>query len=345
MKPAPTVEGSNPPATSLADEQRAQVSRLGSRLGLGICLLLGAHVILTIVSPTGVNIALGVLGIALATAMGISLLFARRGKVMPAAVTIGLVLFGASLGAQALMPFAAPIVALLPLAAVAIVLPVMGTRGSRWLAAGALGTIIVLRIMYEAANLASGPILGNIAAVMATAMLSGITLNMLTSFRSWTQSALDRAGAAAEDLRRSKDELELRVQSRTRELAEELEHSRKITDRLYLLESVALNVRDAILILEAHPSSGPGRNILFVNSAFTRLTGFAVTDAVGKTLRLLRSPRTSAAELERLRNAMDTGAPSAWRSAISVGTAANFGPTRALSRSTEPMAACCIGWS
>lgn len=307
MKPVSAAKGSSPATASLADEQRDQVSQLASRLGLGLCLLLGAHVVLTVVSPTVENFALGILGATLAVVMGVSFLFARRGKVKPAGATICIVLFGASLGAQALMPFAAPIVALLPIAAVAIVLPVMGPRSSNALAVGAMLTIVALRIMYEAANLASGPLIGNVAAVMATVMLSGITLNMLTSFRSWTQSALDRAGAAAEDLRRSKEELEIRVQARTRELAEELEHSREITDRLHLLESVALNVRDAILILEAQPNTGPGRNILFVNAAFTRLTGYAVADAVGKNLRLLRSPSTSAAELERVRHAMDMG--------------------------------------
>ena len=307
MKSSPTATGSNRPGASVADEQRDQVSQLGSRLWIGVCLLLAAHVVLTIVSPTAENIALGLLGVALALAMGVSILFARRGKARPAAVTIGLVLFSASLGAQALMPFAAPIVALLPLAAVAIVLPVMGPRGSRWLARGALFTIILLRIMYEAANLASGPLLGNVAAVIATAMLSGITLKMLTSFRAWTQDALDRAGAASEDLRRGKDELEIRVQARTRELAEELEYSREVTDRLHLLESVALNVRDAILILEAKPSESPGRKILFANAAFARLTGYQEADVVGKTLRLLRSPSTSGADLEPIRKAMDDG--------------------------------------
>lgn len=307
MKPSPTATGSNPPPASLADEQRDQVSQLGSSLAIGMCLLLAAHVVLTIVSPTAENLALGLLGVALALAMGVSILFARRGRARPAAVTIGLVLFAASLGAQALMPLAAPIVALLPLAAVAIVLPVMGPRGSRWLARGALFTIILLRIMYEAANLASGPLLGNIAAVMATAMLSGISLQMLTRFRAWTQDAVDRAGAASEDLRRGRDELELRVQARTRELAEELEYSREVTDRLHLLESVALNVRDAILILEAKPSESPGRKILFANAAFARLTGYPEAEAVGKTLRLLRSPGTTGAELEPIRKAMEDG--------------------------------------
>ncbi len=307
MKPEPAAKGSNSTTLSLADEQRNRVSHLASRLGLGLSLLLAAHVVLTIVSPTAENIALCILGAVLALVMIVSMLFARRGKARPAAVTICIVLFGASIGAQVLMPSAAPIVALLPIAAVAIVLPAMGPRSSYWLAAGALLTIIVLRIMYEAANLASGPQLANVLAVVATAMFSGITLTMLINFRSWTQGALDRAGAASEDLLRSKEELEIRVESRTRELADELDRSRKITDRLHLLESVALNVRDAILILEAHPTTGLGRNIVFVNAAFTQLTGYELADAVGKPLRLLRSPRTLAAELERIRHAMDTG--------------------------------------
>ncbi|MBP8241021.1 MAG: DUF1622 domain-containing protein, partial [Thermoflexales bacterium] len=66
MKPVSAAKGSSPVTASLADEQRDQVSQLASRLGLGLCLLLGAHVVLTVVSPTVENFALGVLGATLA---------------------------------------------------------------------------------------------------------------------------------------------------------------------------------------------------------------------------------------------------------------------------------------
>ena len=79
MKPEPNVTGSSPVPASLADEQRDQVSQLGSRLGIGLFLLLAAHVVLTIVSPTAVNIALGVLGLGIAVAMGIHVAFLRVG--------------------------------------------------------------------------------------------------------------------------------------------------------------------------------------------------------------------------------------------------------------------------
>jgi hypothetical protein len=80
-------------------------------------------------------------------------------------------------------------------------------------------------------------------------------------------------------------------------------------ERQILLESAVLNANDAIIILEAEPGEKRGRRILFVNRAFTRMTGFSFDEAVGNTLRMLRGPRTSLSTLNKIRLALDKGVP------------------------------------
>jgi len=289
------------------DDQRAQASRPLSRLAGLLLMLLGAHFVLTLASPTSENLRLGALGLAVFPFFGVAMLLSRRGSYRTSAIlTVG-ALFAAAIAAQAMMPQAAPIVVLLPIAVAAIALPIMTARGARIVALAAIVTILVLRVMYEAANFPEGPLLGNIAAVVSTGLLSAVALSMLTRFRDWNEHLLRRAGLATEDLQRGNEALELRVAERTGELAVELERSRQISDRLRLLESVAVHVSDGILILEAQPAAGLGRNILYANDAAARLTGYDAAETVGRPLRLLRSPRTAAADLERVRIALDTG--------------------------------------
>lgn len=51
----------------------------------------------------------------------------------------------------------------------------------------------------------------------------------------------------------------------------------------------------------------PGPQILYVNSMFTRMTGYALTDVLGKTPRILQGPETSRDVLDELRTALKTG--------------------------------------
>jgi diguanylate cyclase (GGDEF)-like protein/PAS domain S-box-containing protein len=73
-----------------------------------------------------------------------------------------------------------------------------------------------------------------------------------------------------------------------------------------LFASIIANAKDAVLVTEAEPvdlaSGGP--RILFVNAAFTAMTGYSSADAVGQTPRMLQSPRTDQRELGRLRRAL-----------------------------------------
>ena len=59
------------------------------------------------------------------------------------------------------------------------------------------------------------------------------------------------------------------------ELRGEVAGHRRAEERLRLLESVVVNANDAVLITEAEPIDPPGPRIVYVNEAFTRMTGHA----------------------------------------------------------------------
>ncbi len=78
---------------------------------------------------------------------------------------------------------------------------------------------------------------------------------------------------------------------------------------LRLLESVITNTTDAVLITEAEPLNEPGPRIIYVNEAFTRMTGYSAYDVIGKTPRILQGPKSDREELKRLSDAMRSFQP------------------------------------
>ncbi|MEG4803666.1 PAS domain S-box protein [Microcoleus sp. ARI1-B5] len=89
----------------------------------------------------------------------------------------------------------------------------------------------------------------------------------------------------------------------------------EITDRkarelqLRLLELVVTTTNDAVLITEAEPIDEPGPRILYVNPAFTRMTGYTLEEVLGKTPRILQGEKTDRASLHRIRRALKTWQP------------------------------------
>jgi PAS domain S-box-containing protein len=89
----------------------------------------------------------------------------------------------------------------------------------------------------------------------------------------------------------------------------------EITDRkakelqLRLLESAVTTTNDAVLITEAEPIDQPGPRILYVNPAFTRMTGYTLEEVLGKTPRILQGEKTDRVSLDRIRTALKTGQP------------------------------------
>jgi PAS domain S-box-containing protein len=75
---------------------------------------------------------------------------------------------------------------------------------------------------------------------------------------------------------------------------------KKEEHHLKLLESVITNTTDSVLITEAEPFDEPGPRILYVNEAFTRMTGYTADEVIGKTPRILQGIKTDKQELARL---------------------------------------------
>ncbi len=80
-------------------------------------------------------------------------------------------------------------------------------------------------------------------------------------------------------------------------------------ERLRLMELVILNTNDSILITEAEPYDLPGPRILFVNKAFTEMTGYSAEEVIGKTPRILQNEDTDRKELDRLYNSLKNWEP------------------------------------
>ena len=75
--------------------------------------------------------------------------------------------------------------------------------------------------------------------------------------------------------------------------------------RLKLLESVITNATDSILITEAEPFDLPGPRIIYVNDAFTKMTGYTKEEVIGETPRILQGSKTSRKTLDKLRLALE----------------------------------------
>lgn len=84
-----------------------------------------------------------------------------------------------------------------------------------------------------------------------------------------------------------------------------VEVSNKLEEqRLKLLESVVTNSHDSVIVTEAEPTPGVGLKIVYVNDAFTRMTGYTAAEVIGRSPSLLQGPRTDKEELARLAQAI-----------------------------------------
>jgi len=79
--------------------------------------------------------------------------------------------------------------------------------------------------------------------------------------------------------------------------------------QLKLFKSAITNTFDAVLITEAEPINSPGPRIIYVNDAFTIMTGYEKEEVIGKTPRILQGPESNRAELDRLRKSLEAWLP------------------------------------
>lgn len=88
-----------------------------------------------------------------------------------------------------------------------------------------------------------------------------------------------------------------------------LEVEKKDTN-LSMFESVVVNGRDAVLVTKAEPVTAPdGPEIVYVNRAFTTMTGYSFDEVLGKTPRILQGRNSESPELEKLRHAIAENIP------------------------------------
>jgi PAS domain S-box-containing protein len=75
-------------------------------------------------------------------------------------------------------------------------------------------------------------------------------------------------------------------------------------EELRLLQSVVVNTNDAAIVTEAEPIDSPGPRILYVNEAFTRITGYQPEEVLGQSPRILQGAKTDRGELLKVRQAL-----------------------------------------
>ena len=75
-------------------------------------------------------------------------------------------------------------------------------------------------------------------------------------------------------------------------------------------EEIVAFASDAVIVTEATPLTEDGPRIVYVNNAFTDITGYTPEEVIGKTPRLLQGPQTEADTKSRIHNSLLQGEPS-----------------------------------
>jgi len=83
----------------------------------------------------------------------------------------------------------------------------------------------------------------------------------------------------------------------------------KVIERLRLLEAAVEKANDVILITEAEPVDQSGPRIVYVNPAFTEMTGYTSEEALGKTPRILQGPDTDLLVNAKIRAGLEKWQP------------------------------------
>jgi diguanylate cyclase (GGDEF)-like protein/PAS domain S-box-containing protein len=77
----------------------------------------------------------------------------------------------------------------------------------------------------------------------------------------------------------------------------------------FSFEQIVASANDVIIVTKAQPIDGAGPEIVYVNEAFTRLTGYTAEEALGKTPRILQGPGTDPDARQRIHDALARGQP------------------------------------
>jgi len=78
---------------------------------------------------------------------------------------------------------------------------------------------------------------------------------------------------------------------------------------LEIFQQLAQSTNDVIVVTAATPLGPPGPIIIYVNPAFTALTGYNADDVIGQSTRLLHGPKTDPQTVAAVRAAMEAQQP------------------------------------
>ncbi len=90
-------------------------------------------------------------------------------------------------------------------------------------------------------------------------------------------------------------------------LVDNIDAEKKRKERLRLFRNVVEQADEAVAISEGEPRTPPGPPILYVNPAFTDMTGYEPEEVVGRSPRFLRGPRTEPWVLQQLQQQLEEG--------------------------------------
>ena len=74
-------------------------------------------------------------------------------------------------------------------------------------------------------------------------------------------------------------------------------------------QEIVARTSDAVIVTEATPIDLPGPRIVYVNEAFSRITGYGRDEVLGLTPRILQGDRTDPLVRERIRTALENNEP------------------------------------
>jgi PAS domain S-box-containing protein len=76
-----------------------------------------------------------------------------------------------------------------------------------------------------------------------------------------------------------------------------------------LLQTVVTHTSEPIVITEAEPIDMPGPRIIYVNQAFTQMTGYTAEEVIGQTPRILQGKNTCQQGRDTIRRALEAWEP------------------------------------
>ncbi|MCC3430384.1 MAG: PAS domain S-box protein, partial [Microcoleus sp. PH2017_04_SCI_O_A] len=129
-------------------------------------------------------------------------------------------------------------------------------------------------------------------------LLQGITYSVELRRHKKDGSAIDIIFSAA-PLKNSENQIEGIVA-----VIADITEQKQQEEQVRLLQSVVVNTNDGVVITEAEAIDEVGLRIIYVNEAFTQITGYSLEEVLGKTPRILQGKKTDSTELDKIRIAL-----------------------------------------